>query len=411
MHHLRKNVWIVTELYYPEQTSTGYVLTRIAEGLADGFKVKVLCSQPTYSARGRMASVRELHNGVEIHRCRGTRLDKDSWLGRICNMLTITVSICLNAVLRFREGDCALVVTNPPLLPFAIYLACALRRTKLVPIIHDVYPDALVAAGLTHRGSLVARMLDWMNRRVYRNASRVVVLGRDMRELVERKAGTGRTQIELIENWAETDSVRPAPRAENTLLAELGLGSRFVVQYAGNMGRTHGLEHLISCASALAVVNPRIHFLFIGSGAKRGWVEEQVKGLDLSNVTVAGSRLRLDQQTLLTGCDLAVISYLPGMAGVSVPSRMYNIMAAGKPILAVADPNSELAQVVNEERIGWVVAPGDQAGLIASVLEGFSDPGALITMGERARQAAEGKYRPERAIGAYFRLVQAVLSN
>lgn len=104
--------WFVSELYYPEETSTGYYITRIAEGLAGDFDVHVLCGQPTYSVRGTRAPSREVHNGVSIKRCAGTTLDKNVLLFKFLNMVTLTVSILFNALSRFRKGDTVVVVTR-----------------------------------------------------------------------------------------------------------------------------------------------------------------------------------------------------------------------------------------------------------------------------------------------------------
>jgi hypothetical protein len=119
----KKNLWVVTELYYPEETSTGYYLTRIAEGLADRFDIKVICGQPNYSSRGLRSPNHEVRNLVEIFRVPGTTLDKNVIAFRIINMLTLNVSTLLMGLVNFRAGDRVLAVTNPPLMPFAAGLA------------------------------------------------------------------------------------------------------------------------------------------------------------------------------------------------------------------------------------------------------------------------------------------------
>ncbi|HHY57526.1 MAG TPA: glycosyltransferase family 4 protein, partial [Chloroflexi bacterium] len=168
---------------------------------------------------------------------------------------------------------------------------------------------------------------------------------------------------------------------------------------------------LIAVAQRLESNHPKIHFLLIGSGAKKRWVEQTATSLHLSNLTVLGNRPRSDQSNFLNACDVALISFIPGMAGVSVPSRMYNIMAAGKPIIAMADRHSELAQVVIEEGIGWVIDPGDEAALERTIMEAASQPELLCAMGQRARLAAETKYSPERANQAYRNLVETLCSS
>lgn len=156
------------------------------------------------------------------------------------------------------------------------------------------------------------------------------------------------------------------PRGENALLRRLPVDSRFVVQYMGNMGRTHGVDLLAQAAKRLHG-NDRIHFLFVGWGARKAALEEMVREGRLDRVTVLPGCAPEELPSYANACDLSVIAFQPGMAGVSVPSRMYNVMAAGKPILAVAAADSELARVVREESIGWVVPANDLGALVAAI--------------------------------------------
>jgi colanic acid biosynthesis glycosyl transferase WcaI len=399
--------WVISELYHPEETSTGAFLTQIAEGLARRFLVRVLCGQPTYGARGQRAPVDEVRNGVRIHRCWGTTFNKDVLPLRMINMLTIALSIMLNVVWRIRAGDCVLVVTNPPLLPLVVALACFIRRARCILIIHDVYPDVLVATGAFSNSSLLTRVIAHAMCTLYRQMERIVVLGRDMEMLIRSKVPDHHERIIRIPNWADLHLVKPLPRSENDLLSELGLANKFVIQYSGNIGRTHGIEHLIQCAEQMRN-EPQLHFLFIGFGGKKVWLKQTVKDRGLKNVSIIDYRIRSELPYSLNACDIAIISLAKGMAGVSVPSRMYNVMAAGKPIIAVADVASEVAQVVNEEDIGWVVEPGNVAALKAAIIDAQRDLDRLNQMGLRARRAAETKYSLEQANASYISLVHSV---
>ena len=201
--------------------------------------------------------------------------------------------------------------------------------------------------------------------------------------------------------------MKPLPRSENALFGHLGLANKFVIQYSGNIGRTHGIEYLIQCAEQMRNDSP-LHFLFIGFGGKKAWLKQAVEDRGLKNVTILDYRLRSELRYSLNACDIAIISLARGMAGVSVPSRMYNVMAAGKPIIAVADAASELAQVIRDEDIGWVVEPGNVAALKAAIIEAMGNPDRLIQMGLRARRAAETKYSFERANASYINLVYSL---
>lgn len=396
----KQRLWVVSELYYPEETSTGYYLTRIAEGLTDKFEVKAISGQPNYSARGTRAAKNEVRNGVEIFRVAGTTLDKNVIIYRLINMLTFSFSVFFKAVRKFRPGDRVLVVTNPPAVPFIIALASQLRGSICSLLIHDNYPEILIAAGKLKETSVLSRSMAFFNRWLYKHAARIIVVGRDMVELVQRKTAGLDIPISYIPNWAELENVSPAPKSSNKLLADLNLSEKFVILYAGNMGPPNDLESVVETAERLLKEDNTFHFVFLGAGVKRSWLVKQVTDRRLSNITVLDPLPRSEQSVFLNACDISLVSLVDKMLGVSMPSRTYNILASGKPILAIAEATSEVARVVEEEKVGWIVPANSPKELIAAVKEAALCPD-LQEMGARARKAAETKYSLETAIERY----------
>ncbi len=401
----QKRIWIVSELYYPETTSTGYFLTGVAEGLAAEYPVSAICGQPSYSARGIKAPWRERHNGVDVHRCRSTTFAKDNLIGRAVNLVTASLALSFKALLKVRQGDVVIVVTNPsPALPYLVTIACKLRRSHVVVRVEDVYPEVLTRLKMISSSALSARLMHRASRWLYRSADRTVVLGRDVRQIIAAKLNREGDRIVMISNWGETDTIFPTERTANPLLHTLQLTKRFVVQYCGNIGRTHGVEDLVNAAERL-VDEPAIHFLVIGWGAKKKWLLQEKERRGLNNVTVLDPLPEGEFRDGLNACDLALISFSPGMSGVSVPSRMYNVLSAGKPLLAVCDDESELAQVVREEEVGWVVAPGQVSDLVAAIRHAKAETSTLAALGTRARAAAATKYTRAHVADAYRTMV------
>ena len=403
-------LWVVSELYYPEETSTGYYMTKIAEGLAPDLDVKVICGQPTYSMRGTRAPSHEFHKNVEIFRAAGTTLNKDVIAFRLINMLTLGLSILVKAIRRFRPGDRILVVTTPPSMPFIVALAALARGAAYTLLIHDNYPELLIAVGKVRADSFFCRFNEFLNRWLYKNASSLVVVGRDMAESLTRKTNGLEPRIDTIPNWAELETVRPLPRNENTLLAELGLLDKFVVLYAGNIGRPNDVETIAQAAEKLLETSPIIHFVFIGAGAKRKWLETRIRERQLSNITLIDPRPRREQPVFLNACDIAVVSLVSKMWGVSVPSRTYNAIAAGKPLIALTEPNSEVDRMIKEDRLGWSVPPGDPDLLQEAILEAAHST-VLPAIAKRARRSAEEKYSVEVALKRYRASISGTLSE
>lgn len=404
----RRRLSLFSEVFYPDETSTGHLLTQVAAGLARDFPVSAVVCQPNYVQRGMTAARREVHEGISVTRVRSTRFDKDSMVGRVVNALTSTMGIWLGAVSQLRKGDVAVVVTNPPSLPFAVTIAAKIRRARTVLVIHDLYPDNVVAAGVLPESSFIVRAMHWANRWLYRHTTVIVAIGRDMKGLVEQRLDGRAVQVEFIPNFADLDIVSPSDRDTNRFLVEAGIADRFVVQSVGNIGRLQGYDNMVAAARVLRD-NDSIHFLFAGAGGRRSWIEERIAELGLTNITLIEHRPRAESGDLHNACDVAMISLIRGMKGLAVPGRLYNTLAAGKPILAVIEEDSEVATVVEEEQVGWVVSPGNPQGLAEAILAAKAATGERASMGQRARAVAESKYSPEAVIGRFRRLFADLL--
>ena len=174
------------------------------------------------------------------------------------------------------------------------------------------------------------------------------------------------------------------------------------------MGLAQGIKNLLKAVELLKTNND-IHFLFIGSGAKKKWIEKEISEKKLKNITLVGQLPRSEQQNFLNACDIGLITLLPGMTGAGVPSRLYNIMSAGKPIIAITGHGSEAEFVVREEGIGWFVEAGRPKQLVDAVLEAQSNPEKLLYMGTLARSVAVKKYSRGKVINEYCKLIESIL--
>lgn len=402
----RPRLWVVSELYYPEETSTGYFLTRIAEGLADGFDVQVVCSRPTYSERHLKVAWREERRGTTIHRMRSTRFSKDSLVGRALNLVSFTLVAWLFCAMRTRSGDRMLVVTNPPPLPPLLGILVRLRRLRGVLLVHDVYPEVLVATGHARPDGPMVRLLAAVTRWTYRSYSDVVVLGRDMEDVARSKVANTRTRLHVIPNWGDADEIVPVARDANPFRRAHGLEGRAVVQFSGNLGRTHDVESVLDAAGALSEERDVV-FCFVGYGGKSALVSQRQQQAAPGNLLFLPRQPREMLGAMLASADAAVIAFVDRMYGVSVPSRMYNIMAAGVPIIAMAHPASELAQVVREEECGWVIGPAD-AEALAAIARSLATPQGLADAqrrGARGRDAVLRRFTLPVVVGSFRALV------
>ncbi|MDT8759719.1 glycosyltransferase family 4 protein [Sphingomonas psychrotolerans] len=378
-------LWVVSELYYPEQTSTGYFLTHIAEGLAETMDVWVVCGQPTYSEHGMRAPAREERNGVRIHRVPATHFGKDRLALRAINVLTLSLSAAWFALTHFRRGDRLLIVTNPPTLPPLLGLIARWKRMDAHLLVHDVYPEVLAATGFLRVDSTGYRLLKRFFSATYRLYRSVIVLGRDMADVVRDKIAAGQ-RITIIPNWGDVDEVQPIARAANPFLSANAIDAPCVIQFSGNIGRTHDVETVLAAARRLRD-RADILFVFAGYGGKTGVISDAIAAGELPNVRLLPRQPRELLGPMLASATATIISFVDAMRGLSVPSRMYNVLSAGTPIIAIAEADSELAMVVGEERAGWVLAPGDVDALVRLIEELARPEGAA----EAAARGANGR--------------------
>jgi glycosyltransferase involved in cell wall biosynthesis len=351
-------IWIVSEYYYPIVTSTGYYITEIAEYLAEKKEnIHVICTDAKYNEKENFrVKKKEFRNGVQIYRIRSGNIDKNNFFTRIIRLFHSSVGLFFKLMLYVNKNDQVLIVTNPAFLIILMPLLKILRGIKYTILVHDIFPENLVAIGKMKSSSFSYKLLKKIYDFSYSQADRSVAIGRDMKEVLSKKIKDA-SKIEIIPNWSDTDDVNSLDKENTKMLSKLDINNKFIFQFAGNLGYTQGLDNLIEAMRL--VKNENIHFLFIGSGAMEKTIENYIETNSLKNVTKVGYQNRINQEDFLNACDVSIVTLNDGMYGLGVPSKAYNIMATGKPILIVAHEKSEISLCISENNLGWVVKPND----------------------------------------------------
>ena len=298
--------------------------------------------------------------------------------------------------LKLPPGTKVVAVTNPPFLPVWIWLLSKLRACEYRLVLLDLYPEGLEKIGWLKPRGVIARLWSFGNRHAYAGARQISVLGRDMKRLITDHYGIPEKKIDWIPHWSAVEAPAPAAMAESQILRRLGLGSKWVVQYSGNMGLWHDIDNIVR-AAALLEDQPAIHFLLAGQGIRRPGAESLCRELGLRNVTWMDPVLLAQLEDLLAGCQAALISQNEGLLGVAVPCKLYGILASGRPVLAAVPTGCETALVVKEEECGEVIPPHDPAALAECIHNWSRNPGWVAQMGANARAAYENRYTLEHA--------------
>jgi len=392
--------------FAPDTAPTGEVVTRIvAELAALGHRVDVVTSLPWYREHrlepgwsGQLVRTERTEWGSvrRVHPFPGG--DKRDLVRRALGFAGFSL-LAGGASLRGGRVD-AVVAMSPPLTlgltGWATHLA---RRGPLVFNIQDVFPDAAVRTGAITNEKLIAaaRRLETVT---YRRAAAITVLSEDLRENVAAKLPTrDRAKVHVIPNFVDTDAIRPQDRL-TPYRTQLLIRSEPVVMYAGNVGFSQSLDMLVEAARHL----PSVMFVVNGDGAARSALEQQAHGL--ANVRFAGYQPRERLTEVLASADLHVVPLKAGLGNVSVPSKTYSILAAGRPLLAAIDPGTEVPRIVEASGAGRVIAPDDPAAFTAAIEAMLADVDGLRRMGAAGRSWVEGAASPRAVADAYVELIR-----
>jgi glycosyltransferase involved in cell wall biosynthesis len=389
--------------YWPDLGATGQLLTELAEDLvADhGCEVTVVSGYPLRSDNGLPR--REVRNGVEIVRAAGTTFDPQRFSGRASNYLTYFLSASL-AGLGVRRPDVVVALTDPPIIGLAGLLTARRSGARFVFLCQDVFPEVATLLEDFH-SQAVNSALDRMNRFLLRRADAIIAIGDTMkRRLVDGK-GADPQKITVIHNWADCAAVVPGPR-DNSFASAHGLRHAFVVMHAGNIGLSQHLDILLEAAERLRAYDD-IRFVIVGDGSRRVALEQLARDRALSSVVFLPYQPREEMPRSYASADMFVVSLKPGLAGYIVPSKLYGILAAGRPYVAAVEDACEVAEITREYECGFVVPPGDAAGLASRILDVYRDRSLATRLGERARVAGLA-YDRHRQVAAYASLFHRV---
>jgi glycosyltransferase involved in cell wall biosynthesis len=331
--------------FHPDLSATSQMLSDLARGLAQsGLDVRVICSRQLYEdAAARLAS-RELVNGVEVHRVWTTRFGRNRLAGRALDYVSFYLTAGVRLLSLARPGDVLVTKTDPPLLSVIGHAVAAWRGAILVNWLQDIFPEVAtrVRAGAIPRW--LERALQRLRDRSIKAARINVVLGVRMRDYLASR-GAALERVRIIENWADGATVRPKPTRESDLRRELALEERFVVAYAGNLGRAHEFDTMVAAAEQLRE-EAVFAFLIVGGGARISALRARVAALGLTSFRFVPYRPRVALADALAAADVHLACLLPNLEGLIAPSKIYGILAAGRPAVFIGDPDGEVAGVL-----------------------------------------------------------------
>lgn len=386
---------IFSEFYYPRLSSSGYFITEIAEHLALKSEVFVVCVAPQSKV------TEEEYKKVKIIRIPDIGLDKNSLIKRPLKFLLITLKFYLLGKQLLNCDDKVICLTNPA---FSILGISRLKKKigfHYSIMVHDVFPENLIGAGIIPFKGLLYFLLIKLFNRAYKLSDRIIVLGRDMKELFVKKLPGYKGNIMQISNWGDPEKIYPSIKEGNLVINSLKIKNNLIFQFSGNLGRAQGIKRILSVSDLL--LNYNIIFLFFGEGALKQHIEKQ--SLTSKKVIYGGTFQKESANLYLNACDVAIISLKEGMKGLGVPSKTYDIMAAGKPILFIGPEESEIGFLIREENIGWVVNQNSDNEIANKIKQIFKmGRNEIELLGMNARKVLLEKYTKKIILSEYEKI-------
>ena len=402
-------VIFINRYFAPDISATSQMLSDLCFALAPrGFEIVVVTSRMAYDSPETRLPAREMCHGVDVYRIWTTRFGRGALPGRACDYLSFYCSAWWTLMMIARRQDVIVAKTDPPLISLVGALVARLKGARLINWLQDLFPEVALHLGVVRAGAVLGLLRQLRNWSL-KVASVNVAIGSRMAQLLGEEGATPQS-VAVIHNWADPGLITPTPSADNPLREEWGLTDQFVVGYSGNLGRAHEFDTMLGAAEILAA-DPSISFLFIGGGHGNGQLRAAVAARGLSNVQFRPYQPQRMLAQSLAAPDVHLVSLLPAMEGLIVPSKIYGIAAAGRPCIFIGDASGEVADLLEEGGFGLVVTPGDSQALADAIRQLQADPAQLQVQMSSARQYFEDHHTTEHSVARWEALLRALANK
>lgn len=399
-----KDILFLCQFFYPEYISSATLPFDTASALAKaGYKVGVLCGFPREYLKEKSVSKKETVNEIDIQRVKYLQMSRKSFLGRIVNYFSLTAAMLFH-IFKLKKYKSVIVYSNPPILPLIAYFAKLIFKIKLVFVAYDIYPEIAVKSDILHEDSIICKVMNSINKRVYPKADAVITLSDEMRNFIisNRKIEDGKVRV--IPNWYKNNEISIASN-ECNMFTDITKG-RFVVSYFGNMGTAQDMETVFDTIRILKN-NNEICFLFAGHGNKVEKLKTIVKQENIRNVYIYEFLQGKNFQDALQISDCAIVSLKKGLTGLCVPSKTYSYMMYGIPLAAIMDECDITGDI--EEGAGCWIRNGEADKLANTILKMSSDNDLCAKMRTECRKLYLQKYTTEICTQKYVDLFDSII--
>lgn len=408
---------IISEPFYPQIAAIGQLLTDLSEDLIDaGYKVKVITGNPNnIFVKNNTIPRKEKYKGIEIIRLRNTTFSKYRMAGRVLNYLTFHFLV-FSRVLFYEKPHLVFVLSTPPFISFSGLMLKTLKKSKVIYNVQDLFPDLAIELGKL-KNKLFIGFLKKLSVLIVRKVDKVVVVGEYMEKKIREellKETIENNHIITIHNWADGDKIKVlrGDIEDNFLRKKWGLEGKFVVLYSGNIGYLHEFDTIISAADFLAKEGLKeIVFVFIGEGIKKNYIEEKVREKGLNNILFFPYQPREMLTYSLGLANVSLVTLEKGFEGMVVPSKIYGILASGRPVIVVVGGESEIVGIIRKGKCGKIVKIRDCQALVNNIMDYYKNSKKCREDGLNGRRCFEKNFDRKIATKKYIEVIKETLKS
>lgn len=381
-------------------------MTDLAEEFVNkGAEVSIITSCGHYLGQNVKLKKIEIYNGIKIYRVLCTNFGKRNLFGIFADYLSFYLSSILKSLI-IKKHDFVITLSTPPLISLLGILLKRLRKNKFIYWTQDIYPDIAINLGVLKTNLLLTRFFNTLAKIIYKEADKIVVLGEFMKKIIISK-NIEENKIFAIHNWSDSKKIFPVSKNKNWFINKYNLTDKFIILYSGNIGRVHSFPTILNGMRELKVFND-ILLIFIGDGVKKKDIIEYKLKYNMHNIIFFPYQKREDLCFSLNIADIHLISLTEGLEGLTVPSKIYGIMAAGKPLIYIGPLNSEVGYIIKNSDCGFIIKEGDTEGFNNAVLKIYKDRDLKEVMGEKGRNYFRYHYDRSIATQKFFEILKSL---
>lgn len=402
--------------YYPETAASLYLFQNLIQKItAHNNSIDLIVPKPTRGIEKRNTLNKKAFKNEKLYDGR-LKIVRFYMFPEGKNTISRGLRYFLCHIIHFYKGirdknsDVLFIASTPPTQGAVGVLVKKVRKIPLVYNLQDIFPDSLVATGLTHKGSFLWRIGRIIENFTYRNSDKIIVISEGFKNNIMAK-GVPESKIEVIYNWVDENEVIPVERDKNILFERYGLDkNKFHITYNGNIGLTQNMDLLLEVVEMFKD-HPFIHFVIMGEGAYKKEVEQKIVSLNLSNITLLPFQPYEEISHVFSLGDVGLVISKENVGQNSVPSKTWSIMSAARPLLVSFDENSELHEILENNKTGIFVKAGDKEALYNAILELYSNPEQRKIMGENGRAFILKNLTRDIGTSKYVEVIKSVINN